>query len=244
MTPRIDPNDAETRRIRLLVYKHLRDQEYLCHLELASANHSNLVKIACPDDRSFMHEASWIENLHQQEDRKIGVMPSPMFGGAMRFSPYCPEMSDEAVGFKNSPNVVHCLVAIEKIRYGIRFRQVRLAKAGGHGLFCGWATELGLGLFQHTRLTIDGRNHLKSQSYRENWLKDGSEFQVFSAHHMDCLHDGTPMPRTYGLNHKHILVKKFPMELVMENLTDRRFLEIEAPHLLEESDKLATYAQP
>ncbi len=230
----IDPDDPETRKIRLLVYKYLRDQNYLCHLELASDGHKNLVKIACPDDRSFMTEASWIEDMHRLQQRELGVMPGPMFGGAMRFSPYCPEMLDQSVGFKNSPNAIHCQVTVEKIRYGIHFRKVRLVKAGGHGLFCSWATELGLGLFQHTRLTIDGRNELKARAKREGWLGKGQEFQVFAAHHMDCRFDGGSKAATYQLDHKHMLVTKYPMELTMANLDDRRFLEIEAPHLLKE----------
>lgn len=235
LSERIDPDDPVTRKTRLLVYKYLRDSGYFTELTLATDNHSNVAKIACPDDRSFMTEASWIEDLHKQHDRKFAVMPRPMFGGAMRFSPFCPEMPDHAVGFKSSPNVIHCQVTMEAIRYGIRFRGVHLAKAGGHGLFCGWATELGLGLFQHTRLTIDGRNVLKAQAQREQWVKDGGEFQVFAAHHMDCRFDGAELARTYCLHHKHPLVKKYPMELTMENLDDRRFLEIEAPQLLREA---------
>jgi hypothetical protein len=230
----LNPEDPLTRQIRLLVYQYLRNCGYFTQLSLASDGHNNVAKIACPDDRSFMTEASWIEDLHKQHDRKLSVMPRPMFGGAMRFSPFCPEMPDQAVGFKNSPNVIHCQTTVEAIRYGIHFRGVHLAKAGGHGLFCGWATELGLGLFQHTRLTIDGRNVLKSRAQREQWVKDG-EFQVFAAHHMDCRFDGKEQARTYCLHHKHPLVKKYPMELTMENLDDRRFLEIEAPHLLKEA---------
>lgn len=238
----IDTKDAVNRQLRLSVYKYLRDQEYMVDLGLASNEHNNVVKIACPDDRSFMTEAAWIEQLHRQNGREIGVMPNPMFGGAMRFSPYCPEMLDQQVGFKNSPNSAHCQITVEKIRYGIRFRNVRLAKAGGHGLFCGWASELGLGFFQHTRLTIDGRNVLKRRAHLEKWLDAhpdpqmrGKEFQVFAAHHMDCCCDGSAAPRTYALNHAHRLVGKYPMEFTMEMLDDRRFLELEAPHLLKEA---------
>lgn len=237
----IDPDDSEARRLRLLVYRYLRQVGYLAPLELASDGHHNVAKIACPDDRSFMTEASWIEDLHRQHDRMLSVMPRPLFGGAMRFSPYCPEMPDSMVGFKNSPNAFHCEITVEAIRYGIRFRGVHLAKAGGHGLFCGWASALGLGLFQHTRLTIDGRNVLKARSLRERWTKD-DEFQVFAAHHMDCRHNGDGDPRTWGLSHKHPLVKKYPMELTMENLDDRRFLEIEVPDLLREHERQTSVA--
>ncbi len=239
----IDPNDPLTKRLRMLVYRYLRDQQYMVALSLASTEHENVVKIACPDDRSFMTEAAWIEQLHAKSDRKIGVMPNPMFGGAMRFSPYCPEMLDQQVGFKNSPNSAHCQITVEKIRYGIRFRNVRLAKAGGHGLYCGWAAELGLGFFQHTRLTIDGRNVLKRRAHVERWLQahpdpnmHGKEFQVFPAHHMDCCTDGATKPRTYALDHTHHLVRKYPMELVMSDLNDQRFLEFEAPHLLKDAE--------
>lgn len=234
MVAPLNIDDPSVQKMRMLVYQYLRSQHYFCGLALASDDHNNVVKIACPDDRSFMTEASWIEDLHRQHDREMGVMPGPMFGGAMRFSPYCPEMPDESVGFKNSPNAIHCQVQVEKIRYGIRFRKVRLVKAGGHGLFCGWASELGLGLFQHTRLTIDGRNVLKEQARRQQWLKNGQDFQVFAAHHMDCRCDGEAKPRTWALDHKHRFVTKYPMELTMETLDDRRFLEIEAPHLLKE----------
>ncbi|MBI5404604.1 MAG: hypothetical protein HY976_00085, partial [Candidatus Kerfeldbacteria bacterium] len=190
LAPISTTNEVE-RKLRLLVYKYLRDQEYMVELALASDEHTRVVKIACPDDRSFMTEAAWIEQLHKQHGREMGVMPNPMFGGAMRFSPHCPEMLDQQVGFKNSPNSAHCQITVEKIRFGIRFRDVRLAKAGGHGLFCGWASELGLGFFQHTRLTIDGRNVLKRRAHVERWLDahpdpamHGKEFQVFAAHHM------------------------------------------------------------
>ncbi len=231
MRDEIHVDDPDVRKLRLIVYQYLRDVGYLCELSLATDGHTNVVKIACPDDRSFMTEASWIEDLHRKHDRQLAVMPRPLFGGAMRFSPFCPEMPDNVVGFKNSPNVFHCEMTVEAIRYGIRFRGVHLAKAGGHGLFCGWASALGLGLFQHTRLTIDGRNILKARSIREQWVKQG-EFEVFAAHHMDCRFEGTETPRTYGLDHRHPLVRKYPMELTMENLDDRRFLEIEAPQLL------------
>lgn len=237
----IDTTDQTIRKIRMLVYLVLRERMYLHDLSLAPQEHSNLVKIACPDDRSFMTEASWIEELHEQHNREIGVMPNPMFGGAMRFSEYCPEMPDDYVGFKCSPNAVHRLVAIEKCRFGISFRGARLVKAGGHGLFCGWASALGLGFFQHTRLTIDGRRKLKEQAKREHWLAAhpdpavrDQKYQVFAAHHMDCTFEGQEAPRTYGLDHHHKLVQMYPMELVMERLTDLRFLELEAPHLLKQ----------
>lgn len=230
----IDTKDAVNRQLRLSVYKYLRDQEYMVDLGLASNEHNNVVKIACPDDRSFMTEAAWIEQLHRQNGREIGVMPNPMFGGAMRFSPYCPEMPDELVGFKSAPNVFHTEIVIEAIRFGIKFRNNRLIKAGGHGLFCGWATALGLGLFQHTRLTIDGRDIIQNRADREHWVTDGN-FHVFAAHHMDCRYTDEPKARTYGLDHEHPLLKKYPMELTMSKLDDRGFLEIEAPHLLKEA---------
>lgn len=227
-------NDPVTRKIRLLVYQHLREVKYLADLPLASRDHENVGKIACRDDRSFMTEAAWIEELHQRNNRHLAVMPLPMFGGAMRFSPYCPEMPDEVVGFKSAPNVFHCEIIVEAIRYGISFRNNRLVKAGGHGLFCGWATALGQGLFQHTRLTVDGRNVLAERSHREHWTKD-DHFEVFAAHHMDCRYDGKPEPRTYRIDHDHPLVTKYPMELTMSTLDDRRFLELEAPQLLKEA---------
>lgn len=232
----VNPADLETQQLRLLVYRYLRDVGFLMPLKLAPDGHHNVVKIACPDDRSFMTEASWIEDLHKRHNRRLSVMPRPLFGGAMRFSEYCPEMPDEVLGFKSSPNVVHCQVTIEAIRSGIRFRSVHLAKAGGHGLFCGWATALGLSLFQHTRLTIDGRQVIKDMAKRQRWVKDG-EFEVFAAHHMDCLPDGTESPRTYALNHRHPLIERYTMEMTMDLLCDRRFLEIEAPDLLREYER-------
>lgn len=230
----VDVNDPKARQLRLLVYKYLRQVGYLADLPLASPGNENVGKIACRDDRSFMTEAAWIEEMHRQHGRHLAVMPLPMFGGAMRFSPYCPEMPDEVVGFKSAPNVFHCEIVVEAIRYGITFRKNHLIKAGGHGLFCGWASALGLGLFQHTRLTIDGRNVLEDRSRREHWSSDGT-FEVFAAHHMDCRHNGEPKARTYRLDHRHPFVSKYPMELTMSNLDDRRFLEIEAPDLLKEA---------
>jgi len=230
----VSSKDPETRKLRLLVYRYLREARYLDELGLADEDNENVGKIACRDDRSFMTEAAWIEELHRQHGRKLAVMPLPMFGGAMRFSPYCPEMPDEVVGFKSAPNVFHCEIVVEAIRYGITFRNNHLIKAGGHGLFCGWASALGLGLFQHTRLTIDGRDVLHDRSRRERWTKDG-KFEVFAAHHMDCRLNGEAKARTYQLNHEHPLVTKYSMELTMANLDDRRFLEIEAPHLLKEA---------
>lgn len=231
----LDSKNPETRKLRLLVYRYLREVKYLTDLPYASEQHENVGKIACRDDRSFMTEAAWIEELHRRKGHKLAVMPLPMFGGAMRFSPYCPEMSDEVVGFKSAPNVFHTEIVVEAIRYGIRFRHNHLIKAGGHGLFCGWATALGLGLFQHTRLTIDGRNVIHDRAHREHWTK-GETFEVFAAHHMDCRYNGDAQPRTYGLDHQHPLLKKYPMELTMTNLDDQRFLEIEAPHLLKQVD--------
>lgn len=231
---KLNSKDPETRKLRLLVYRYLREVKYFDELTLASEGNENVGKIACRDDRSFMTEAAWIEELHRKNDRKLAVMPLPMFGGAMRFSPFCPEMPDELVGFKSAPNVFHCEIVIEAIRFGIRFRSNHLIKAGGHGLFCGWATALGLGLFQHTRLTIDGRNVIKDRSRREHWTKD-NEFEVFAAQHMDCRFNGEKEQRTYRINHHHPLVAKYPMELTMGNLDDRRFLEVEAPHLLKEA---------
>lgn len=230
----VNSHDPETRKLRLHVYRYLREVGFLAELTLASEGNENVGKIACRDDRSFMTEAAWIEELHRQHGGKLAVMPLPMFGGAMRFSPYCPEMPDEVVGFKSAPNVFHCEIVVEAIRYGIRFRSNHLIKAGGHGLFCGWASALGLGLFQHTRLTIDGRNVLKNRSRREHWVKNG-EFEVFAAHHMDCRFNGEAKPRTYRLDHRHPLITKYPMELTMGTLDDRRFLEIEAPQLLKEA---------
>lgn len=229
-----DIKDPQARKLRLLVYKYLRDVNYLTDLPLAEEGNENVGKIACRDDRSFMTEAAWIEELHRQKGKKLAVMPLPMFGGAMRFSPYCPEMPDELVGFKSAPNVFHTEIVIEAIRFGIKFRNNRLIKAGGHGLFCGWATALGLGLFQHTRLTIDGRDIIQNRADREHWVTDGN-FSVFAAHHMDCRYTDEPHARTYGLDHEHSLLKKYPMELTMSKLDDRGFLEIEAPHLLEEA---------
>lgn len=226
--------DPATRKLRFLVYKYLREINYLTDLPYAKAGYENVGKIACRDDRSFMTEAAWIQELHERKGQKLAVMPLPMFGGAMRFSPYCPEMPDELVGFKSAPNVFHTEVLVEAIRFGIKFRNSRLIKAGGHGLFCGWASALGLGMFQHTRLTIDGRDIIEARSQREHWTKDG-DFEVFAAHHMDCRYDETPQARTYGLDHQHPLLKKYPMELTMDTLDDRRFLEIEAPHLLKEA---------
>ncbi len=234
MITQTNSKDPATRKLRLLVYQYLREVGYLTDLPLAAAGNENVGKIACRDDRSFMTEAAWIEELHRQKGKKLAVMPLPMFGGAMRFSPYCPEMPDEVVGFKSAPNVFHCEIVIEAIRYGIKFRHNHLIKAGGHGLFCGWATALNLGLFQHTRLTIDGRNVIDERAKREHWTK-GEDFEVFAAHHMDCRFNGEPQARTYGLDHNHPLIKKYPMELTMSNLDDRRFLEIEAPHLLKEA---------
>jgi hypothetical protein len=226
--------DPATRKLRFLVYKYLREVNYLTDLPYAKAGNENVGKIACRDDRSFMTEAAWIQELHEKKGHKLAVMPLPMFGGAMRFSPYCPEMPDELVGFKSAPNVFHTEVLVEAIRFGIKFRNNRLIKAGGHGLFCGWASALGLGMFQHTRLTIDGRDIIEARSQREHWTADGN-FEVFAAHHMDCRYDEAPQARTYGLDHDHPLLKKYPMELTMETLDDRRFLEIEAPHLLKEA---------
>lgn len=226
--------DPATRKLRFLVYKYLREVNYLTDLPYAKAGNENVGKIACRDDRSFMTEAAWIQELHEKKGHKLAVMPLPMFGGAMRFSPYCPEMPDELVGFKSAPNVFHTEVLVEAIRFGIKFRNNRLIKAGGHGLFCGWASALGLGMFQHTRLTIDGRDIIEARSQREHWTTDGN-FEVFAAHHMDCRYDEAPQARTYGLDHDHPLLKKYPMELTMETLDDRRFLEIEAPHLLKEA---------
>lgn len=230
----LNVNDPEARKLRLLVYRYLRDVGYLTDLTLAAPGNENVGKIACRDDRSFMTEAAWIEELHRKQGRHLAVMPLPIFGGAMRFSPYCPEMPDEVVGFKSAPNVFHCEIIVEAIRYGIKFRNNRLIKAGGHGLFCGWATALGLGLFQHTRLTIDGRNVVDDRSRREHWTNDGN-FEVFAAHHMDCRFSGEPQPRTYRLDHQHSLVTKYPMELTMNKLDDVRFLELEAPQLLKEA---------
>ncbi len=230
----MDVKDPQTRKLRLLVYQYLREVGYLSDLPYASEGNENVGKIACRDDRSFMTEAAWIEELHRRKGHKLAVMPLPMFGGAMRFSPYCPEMPDELVGFKSAPNVFHTEIVIEAIRYGIKFRNNRLIKAGGHGLFCGWATALNLGLFQHTRLTIDGRDVIEDRSRREHWVKDGN-FEVFAAHHMDCRYNGDAQPRTYGLDHEHPLVKKYSMELTIGTLDDRRFLEIEAPQLLRQA---------
>ncbi len=226
-----DSKDPKVRKLRLLVYQYLREVKFLTDLPLADEGNENVGKIACRDDRSFMTEAAWIEELHRQHGRKLAVMPLPMFGGAMRFSPYCPEMPDEVVGFKSAPNVFHTEVLIEAIRFGIKFRNIRLIKAGGHGLFCGWATALNLGLFQHARLTIDGRDVIEARAHREHWVADGN-FHVFAAHHMDCRYNDEPKARTYGLDHDHPLVKKYSMELTMDTLDDQHFLEIEAPHLL------------
>ncbi len=228
---KVDSKDPATRKLRLLVYQYLREVQFLTDLPYADESNENVGKIACRDDRSFMTEAAWIEELHRRKGHKLSVMPLPMFGGAMRFSPYCPEMPDELVGFKSAPNVFHSEILTEAIRFGIKFRSNHLIKAGGHGLFCGWASALGLGLFQHTRLTIDGRDIIEARSKRENWT-NGGDFTVFAAHHMDCRYNGEPQSRTYGLDHNHPLLTKYTMELTMETLDDRRFLEIEAPHLL------------
>lgn len=224
-------------QIRELVFQYLRSVGYFDDLTPAPKGTTNIGKLTCRDDRSFAHEFNYLQELNQAPDQdpsqpspKVGVIPYGIYGGVMRFSPYCPEMSDTKLGFKLSSNRIHCETLTEAIRIGVVVRGNRLLKAGGHGLQCGWANGLGIGVYQNTRLIMDGRTRLKARANRERWVP-GGEYQIFPAYHVKregSKHNG----RTYFLNRQHDLALRYPMEQVMETMTDRRLLELHAPHML------------
>ncbi|GEM_PF-1521829 len=217
-----------------LVFLHLRQGPHPYFLDLTKGEEEaeNLGKITCRDDRTFLKEA-----LHTELVSEAGVIPYPIYGGAMRYSSHCPEMPAGVLGFEMSPNADHCAKTIEEIRAGIVVRGNRLLKAGGHGLRCGWASALKVGVWQQTRLIIDGRCALKSQALREEWVKkDQGEYKIFPAYHVTRQQNHARLDRTYRLDHTHQLVKKYTMWQVMDSLTDRRFLELEAPQVLKDAN--------
>lgn len=225
----LPPGLSIDERIRELVFHHLRQQStYFKDLTKAEEYAENIGKITCRDDRTFMRETQYTEKFSE-----AAVIPYPIYGGAIRFSPDCPEMPDGVLGFHLDPNAEHCDKLIQEIRAGIPVRGNGLLKVGGHGLHCGWAKALKLGVWQQTRLIIDARCVLKARSIREEWVKNGGEYKMFPAYHVTRQLNGERLDRTYRLDHTDALVNKYPMNQVMELMSDERFLELEAPHLLD-----------
>lgn len=214
------------------VFRHLRAVGYYIELRevvarlIVETGTENIGKITCRDDRSFNAEARYVEDVSG-----LGVIPYPIYGGVMRFSKYCPEMPDHVLGFKSSPNVFHAEMVIEAIRAGIKLRQNRFVKAGGHGTKCGWAGALELGHWQHSRLVVDGALSLYDRARRELWVPPGTRpFKVLPAFHH---HFGTnaSQQHSFAINPEHDLVGKYSMDQVMR-MNDQAFLEAEAPEVL------------
>lgn len=220
-----DPSVTKEYDLGVLVFQHLRRVGYMSDLLRQKRTVENIGKITCGDDRSFMRESKYSQKVSGAE-----ILPYPIFGGAMRCSPYCPEMSDKVLGFKTSPNAIYVQLLVESIRSGIVVRGNRLLKAGGHGLHCGWATSLGLGIWQSTRLIQHGCLTLQGRCKRENWVTEG-EYEIFPAYHATLSRRGRRVDRTYGLECQHPLVEQYSM-LEILGMSDRRFLELEAPEML------------
>lgn len=185
--------------------------------ELRPCNSGGVVDVMCPDPGCFWDATGYIRETHQEP-----MTPLPVLGGAMRLSPFCPRPY----------NLPIWQVKIQEFRTALRLVKAGKGRFDAHGDRCRWADELRLGIAHRLWLTVDARFRAKRSAEREKWFTD-QELEIFCTFHRKfTTSDGRVQQLTYLVDHKHDLLKHWPISRIMP-LNDQRFIEAMDPTMLE-----------
>lgn len=233
---------SRDQRIKLATRRLLRGLGLLTDHTPSACDSENIGDTGCRDERYQIEEINHTVELQQRNP-----LLNSLYGGGMRFSPWC-DVPVEWYQKKIAPLFVpgrqvseakvrdwdhdELDTAIRGVIKGIVVRGSRLYKLGVHGPSCGWATILGYGLIQQLWLVADGCQALEERAIKCSW----GQFRVYGTYHEHYqLDDGQELHRTYAVNRHHSLFAMYPMAVIMK-MTDEQFLHREAPDWLRHDD--------
>ncbi len=197
------------------VLRILRREQMLT--ELRPCNSGGVVDVMCPDHGCFWHATGYIRETHQEP-----MTPLTILGGAMRMSPLCPRPY----------NLPIWQVKIQEFHAALRLVNARKARFDAHGDRCRWAAEQSLGIIHRIWLNVDARFRARRAADREKWFEN-EELEIFCTFHRKCADaEGKEHQLTYLTDHKHELLKRWPINRIM-SLTDRDFVAAMDPELLQ-----------
>ncbi len=164
----------------------------------------------CVDDRMFWEQSDYVRRKNNR-----GITPVPFAGGAIRFSPHCPQYGD-AVRWRE--------FAIGEIRLAQRARGFLELAFSVHGPECAVARDLNITVAQRIWHAVAARKELKRTAHAQRWHPAGGDFGVVCCYHHGTVDaNGEERHKTYHIRHDHSLFRDFPLSF-MNELSDEEFL--------------------
>lgn len=182
------------------------------HLKADESAATVVVDNDCRDPNTNPHRHQYVCEMHKGKQ----VVRIDGFGGAVKFSPYCP---------RYNPAVFDA--AVEEFTEAVSILDSFVIGLSSHGEHCGLCTARGITVAQRIFLTVDARQRLR-QALEPSF----PGVKIYTTYHRRYTKRGEEFQKTRVVDHGHELFQEVPMDDIMR-MSDMDVVRMIAPDLLE-----------